>query len=263
MTLHISIHAETMTKSPAIKPASLSLLKHLLFGGILFSAGIGFGQELTKASLEQLAKIPASKFTKVINSSKSPDKRLAVVLGSPDGSAPKWEEETLLEEAQCRNYLVDLKKDRVTGILDGNHFGTGVEYNHESVSHHWSPDGRWLVETQSWRWGAFICSVHRVDADGKLTGRLDFLETADQAVIRRVREKGGTVPDGENSGYAITMSVTGIDNDGILTTSLYADSSKSKTEDGDFLGLLVVAKVSQSEKGELAAKLTQVKPAEE
>jgi hypothetical protein len=259
-----------MTKSPTIKTAPLPLFKHLLLGGILFSTGIGLGQELPKVTLAHLAKIPASKFTKVIKASMSPDKRYAVALGSKDGTQPNWQElvgqgrEGFYfepEQDDFQNYLVDPKKDRVTGILDGKNFYTENTQGRGAVVYHWSPDGSWLVETQSWKWATSVCSVYRVDADGKLTGRLDFLKTAHQAVVRRVREKGGKVPDGEDSGYSITMEVTGIKNDGTLTANLNANSSKSKWDEGDYLHLLVVAKVIQSENGETKATLTEVKQA--
>jgi hypothetical protein len=241
--------------------------KLTVLASLVISTAICAGEELPEVKLEKLVAIPASKFTKVIDAATSPDKRLAVALGSPDGSEPKWEEVAnengksfMLEDDKCRNYLIDLKKDRVTGILDGSHFGTRSSYNHESASYAWSPDGHWLVEIQSWKWNTAVCSVHRVGVEGSLEGRFDFTKTADQVVVRRLLEMKVKVPDKENTGYATTLSDPQITNDGKLTANL--SSEIPKDPDSEYVSVKVTATISRSEGGTMSAKVTKVTPVE-
>ena len=53
---------------------------------------------IKKLSLDQLAKVAASDFTRLVDHSFSPNKRFAMGVGSLDGSKPAWEKSTMDEE---------------------------------------------------------------------------------------------------------------------------------------------------------------------
>ena len=211
------------------------------------------------ATLDQLARIPASRFTKVIENSTSPDKRLAVALGSKDGKKPDWEGESyegrggavvhsyILED--CRNYVIDLRADRVTGILDGTHFGTRIRHNHESHSTVWSPDSRWLVETQSWKWHTETCTVHRLDAGGGQVARLDFVKEAGEIVDAWLQEQFPKVTADQRGRYAVTISVERIGDDGRLIVGISAQIPKDT--EAEYVNVFATAKVEQAEDGKL------------
>ena len=80
-------------------------------------------------ALDWLSKVPASDFTKIINHSTSPNKQLAVDLGSVDGSQLDGTEyphegrggvpEISYGLESRQTYLGDVKANHVIGILDG------------------------------------------------------------------------------------------------------------------------------------------------
>ena len=87
--------------------------------------------------LEKLGKLPASQFSKIIDHSTSPNKRLAVAVGSKDGSKPVWHKTNhqgrvdvsefsfVLEgDGSSANYLINVQDARVVRVLDGDYLGT-------------------------------------------------------------------------------------------------------------------------------------------
>lgn len=188
-----------------------------------------------------------------------------MALGSKDGKKPDWAEEPYggrggaivpsfyLED--CRNYVIDLKADRVTGILDATHFGTRNSYNHESGRVVWSPDGRWLVETRSWKWHTETCTVHRLDAGGGLVARLDFVKSAGEMVDTWLREHSPKLK-AEQRRYAVTITAESISDDGTLAAGVTGEIPKS--EEGGYVDLSVTAKVEQAEGGELSLRVLKV-----
>ena len=248
---------------------SIALLVGGIFVGASFTAGRGDepgAKAADGATLEDFAEIPASEFTKVMDGSASPNERLAVALGSPDGKKPDWEEITqegagstdekfyLLEE--CRNYVIDVKADRVTGILDGTHFGTRSINNHESGHFVWSPDSSWLVETRSWKWHTETCTVHRLDDGGRLVAKLDFSKAAGEIVDTWLREHWPKLTEEQRSRYAVTISVDSISNDGLLVVGISAEIPKD--EDAEYVSVLVTAKVEEVEDGGLTLRDSKV-----
>jgi hypothetical protein len=149
-----------------------------------------------QASVAELEKIPASNFTKVIDHSASPNKRLAVAVGSKDGIKPDWQNSDhpgrtsvveisflLVGDDSSANYLINVLDDRVVGVLDGSHLGTLNSYNHNSHAASWSPDSHWLVETQQWKWATGTCTIHRLSADGLLVARVSLHKAANKTAL--------------------------------------------------------------------------------
>lgn len=228
------------------------------------------GEPVKKANLNQLKKVAASEFTKIVDHSFSPNKLLAVAVGSLDGGKPDWDKITrdngssfVLDDAHtrdnCGNYIIDVATDRVIGILDSSHFGTGTRYNNESGLFAWSGDSRWLVEIQSWRMHSAVCTVHRLNEKGRLIARLDFKGTAERIVSDRLRAKSPNLSPEKSDKYWITLSSPSISNDGTLTAHLTAQQPR----EGEHMDLFVVAKVEQTKSGDLSCKVTKVDVAKE
>lgn len=243
----------------------------VVVGGItpMFAAEDGATAE-DGAALGLLKSIPASEFTKIIDNSTSPDKRFAVALGSKDGKKPEWAVERYEKDGgpngisyflePCRNYLVDLKADRVTGILDATHFTTREGMNHESAGFTWSPDSRWLVETQSWKWHTATCTVHRLDADGRMSARLDFLKSAAGILDTWLREHAPQLTAEQRGSYAFYASIDSISNDGTLAAGISGEIPKS--DDGPLVDLSVAGKLAEEKDGVLSLQGLKVKAAE-
>lgn len=220
-------------------------------------------EEQAEAEPPALEDIPASEFTKRIRNSTSPNKKWAVAVGSPDGSAPEWQkvpidDETFtMETGDARNYLVDLKRNRITGMLDGRHFGTGTRYNHENVHHSWSSDSRWLAETVSWKWVTATCTIHRLNPDGSLAGRVDLIQKAMKIVNRRLMKRGVEIGEDGSSEYTIRMSEVMIANNGVFTARILAEIPKDMHAQP--LSLMATGTVVETGDGSLGVKWTSVK----
>ena len=240
-----------------------------LFGGMIMSSHAAEKAASAKrADLAAVSKIAASGITKVVDGSASPDKRLAVGVGSVDGSKPEWEELEgdggahsfiLKDDVGCGGtYLIDVQADRVTGILDGSHFGTRSEYNHESYDLSWSDDSRWLLEVQSWKWSTSVCVVHRLDARGALNARLDFKPVATGVVAAWLHTHYPKLSAKEIRSYAVTIQEDArISNDGSITVKIEAQIPKDEG-DHPYVRLIAVAKVERPKNGALTAKVTSV-----
>lgn len=221
-----------------------------------------------KPSLEQLTKLPASEFTKIIENSYSPDKRFAVGVGSVDCSKPKWqklgEEEGSFvwdDESDPGNYLIDVKAGRITGVLDARHMGTGHRYNHESAAFIWSEDGRWLVEVQSWKWHTAVCTVHRVTAEGMLRARFDFRAWAEKIAREQLHKQAPTLPEAKRNEYAVTIETPTLASNGTVTARIIAQHPKDDVS--EFVHLLLAVKLEETRSGSLSAKVLKVQTVEE
>jgi len=222
-----------------------------------------------KPNLEQLAKLPASELTKIIENSYSPDKRFAVGVGSVDGSKPKWEnlgedEKGFFvwgDDSDPGNYLIDVKADRITGVLDASHIGTGPRYNHESAAFVWSEDGRWLTEVQSWKWHTAVCTVHRVTAEGMLGGRFDFRAWAEKIALEQLHKQAPKLPEAKRKEYAVTIETPTLANDGTVTAKIIAQHPKDEVS--EFVTLSVVVKLEGIQLGSLSAKVIKAEPIKE
>lgn len=120
---------------------------------------------------------------RLIKESLSPDGRYALAL-SPDKKDFKWEDFEMgnagqyfvdLADAECKNYIVDLKTHRVLGETPANWFGNLSTYNLRSHYTIWSPDSRTFVQITTEKWFYSSCSIGRVE-DGKLIGIRDLGE---------------------------------------------------------------------------------------
>jgi len=223
---------------------------------------------IKKPNLEQLAKLPASEFTKIIENSYSPSKRLAVGVGSVSGSKPRWqklgEEEGSFvwdDDSDPGNYLIDLKADRITGVLDASHIGTGHRYNHESAAFIWSEDGRWLVEVQSWKWHTSVCAVHRVTAEGMLGARFDFRALAEKIALEQLHKQAPKLPEEKRKEYAVTIETPTLANDGTVTARIIAQHPKDEVS--EFVRLLLAVKLQETHPGSLSAKVIKAELVEE
>ena len=214
--------------------------------------------------LAKLSKIPASGFTKLLNHSTSPDKKYAIAIGAKDGQPPKWVEDEndsyrMWEEAQTCNYLVDLQADRVKGILEMRTFDTSNRSNHQRKGAKWSPDSRWLVEEQQWKWDTGVCSIHKIKADGSIAASLDLKLMAGE-VLNQVLDKKSPAPSEEiRNNYALSVSVDKISNDGSLLANVSADVPKA--DEPPSVSVLVSARILEKENGELSVEIKKVEPA--
>lgn len=249
-------------KSIPTNPVLRPLATVFATAAIVLSAA---AEEPAEPDLEKLAAIPASKFVKVIDGSTSPDKRFAAAVGSADGSVPEWDTTPIndkptftLDGANIANYLVDVKNDRVTGVLDANHFGTAGHYNHESATYNWSADGRWLLETQSWKWQTAICTLHRVGEEGALTAAFNFNKTLGEAVLEELGKKGVSKEDLES--FTTRVYEPKITGNGGLFAKVVGE--KPKDPDAPFVTLAVTATVKEADDGSLTVEVTKVAPAE-
>ena len=242
----------------------------LLAGMIVAAHAAPEAVPMKKANLEPLAKLPASEFTKLVDQSRSPGQRLAVGVGSLDGSKPKWqkipeegEEGTFVfdGDGDAANYLVDIEANRVTGVLDSCHIGTGKRYNHESGMFIWSPDGHWLMETQTWKWHTAVCTIHRVNAEGRLSGRLNFRAVAEQVAQQQLRKQFPKLSAKERAQYTVRIEVPTISPEGVVTAKIWSDIPKD--EEAASLCLAVSTKIEQAKTGELSAKVLKVEPVKE
>jgi len=255
-------------------------LRAIYWGGFLLLVSLAIpghaeppAAPVKKPNLEHLAKLPASEFTKIVNSSRSPDKRLAIGVGSLDGSKPKWEQVPpeyddgtsvlAYDEAadHAGNYLIDVGTNRVTAVLDAKHFGTRDHYNHESAKFVWSANSRWLVEVQSWKWCTAVCSVHRVSPEGRLLARLDFLPLAEKAALAQLRKQAPKLTEEQRRKYAVTIEDATISNDGKLTAKLRADAGKD--ENSEYVNLSVAVKLEATKDGTLSAQVIKAEPIKE
>lgn len=221
-----------------------------------------------KADLAALSKIAASGITKLVAGSNSPCERLAVGVGLVDGSKPEWEkiegeegEHSFVlkdDNGDAGNFLIDVQADRVTGILAGNHFGTRRGYNHEHYHLSWSDDSLWLLEIQSWKWSTNVCVVHKLDARGTLSARLDFMPVATGLVAEWLRTHYPKLSAEEIGSYAITIQDDArISNDGIISATIEAQIPKDEG-DHPYVRLTASAKIELPKNGTLTAKVTKV-----
>lgn len=226
---------------------------------------------------ERLGKRPADTFSKIIDHSTSPNKRLTVAVGSKDGSKPIWYKHNHRGRAgvpevsfsmdgdgpnSAANYLLDVRHNRVVAILDGNYFGTRNEYNHVSYAAFWSPDSRWFLECQDWRWATGPCTVHRISAEGIPVGRLDLLPTARKLVDQELRARAPRLTPQERNGYAIRITVSGITNEGVLTARISGEMPKGLDEKWVFVELSVSAKIEAGDDGLLSTHVVEVRKPE-
>lgn len=222
-----------------------------------------------KPNLDQLATKAASTFTKHIDQSTSPNKKLVVAVGSEDGTKPKWDKVRYdqvgggskysysLDDGKVGNYLVNIKANRVVGLLDGKHFGTFHRYNHESATYAWSADSQWLTETQTWKWSTGICSIHSLSPEGKLVSRFDFLPTARHVVSEWLKKNEPKLSAENRDGYVVTIQRINISNDGTVSAKVSAE--RPKDEESKYVVLAVTAKTEASKEGKLTLKVTAIK----
>jgi hypothetical protein len=196
--------------------------------------GLACGAEPTVVPKE-LKDAPASNFCKVVNETTSKDGRLAAAAGllrpGPlDWSKFRQEDGTFDfddEDKELANFLVDLKKDRVVAVLAGKHFGTRPTYNHESYHLAWSDDGKYLVETQSWKWFTATAMLYRLDGHGMVVSSLDLLPLAEEQ-LRVTAEKDHQITRKKfDESYGISLSEVTVDSAGKVSFEAWADVPKT------------------------------------
>jgi hypothetical protein len=184
---------------------------------------------------KELKEVPASNFCKVVDGTTSKDGHLAAAAGllrpGPlDWSKFRQEDGTFDfddEDKELANFLVDLKKDRVVALLAGKHFGTRATYNHESYHVAWSDDGKYLVETQSWKWHTATASLHGLDGKGAIISSLDLLPLAEEQ-LRVAAEKEHKITRKKfDESYGISLSEVTVDSAGKVSFEAWADVPKT------------------------------------
>ena len=249
---------------------SISLLLVILFqfGLVVGRAESTNPEGLTQGKLGELKKLAASNFTNTITCSISPNQKFAVAVGSKDGSKLNWEQTgndgsvadrsfSTGDLGQCANYLIDVKEDKILGLLAGNHFGTAASYNHESVQYAWSPDSRWLIAVQSWKWQTNHFVAYRLGENGTIEARLDLKPMAETTVANWLVKRYPKMPPKQKQRYMVTLSTAKIDDKGHVDASIYAEIPKDL--ESPVVRLSVTAKIEKAPNGLLQSKVTTVK----
>ena len=179
-----------------------------------------------KMDMEKLAKMPAGKFTTILDESTSPDKRLAVGIGS--GETAAWE---LRKDEGAGDspyaFLVDLKADRTKGLLIMRYPGPRGNYNHQSARVVWSPKSRWLAEMQNWKWHTGVCSIHHINEEVSIVGSLNLIPVGEEVVDDMLRELAPKVTKEQRANYAVRVGVEKIGDDGTLILTVWAEYPKA------------------------------------
>lgn len=219
-----------------------------------------------RGNLTALSKIPASRFTKLVSGSASPNGRFAVGVGILDGKIPEWEAldrgdgdrsfVLKFDNSDAVNYLIDLPSDRVVGVLAGHHFGTSAWYNHRLYQISWSEDHHWLLEVETSKWETFACMIYRLDANGNQIAQMNLMPVTEAVISKFLRSRYPQLAQDEIGRYVVTIEENArINKEGKLTFKLSAQVPK---EAYPAVQLDVSAQVERSKNGKLSIKVTKV-----
>ena len=194
---------------------------------------------------------------------------MAVAVGLKQSGPVDWSryEDKLLgftfdaEDPALGNFLIDLNKDKAVDLLNGQHFGTRSSYNHERYQVAWSPNNRFLVEAQSWRWATLSATLYVLDGNGTITSSMDLLPVAEEQ-FRIVLERDHKVSRKKfEEQYGVSLWKQSVDSKGRVTLDGTADVAKS-AEDPD-VSLLIQFTAKTDDKGKLSVENLEVKEKDE
>ena len=214
---------------------------------------------------EALKGVPASNFCKVVDGTTSKDGSTAVAVGFLRPGPVDWSKfraesgdyDLDGEDAELANFLVDLKKDRVVAVLRGKHFGTRATYNHERYQVAWSEDGKYLVETQSWKWHTAFATLYVLDGNRAVASSMDLLPVAKEQ-LRTILERDHKVARQKfEEAYSVSLSQTAVDAAGRVSLEAVAEVPKSDEEPTVSILLRFTAKLD--DRGKLSAGDLEVK----
>lgn len=218
---------------------------------------------------KELKDVSASNFCKVVDETTSKDGRLAAAVGFLEPGPVDWSQ-FRQEEIQSfnfdaddegfANFLIDLKADRVVAVLKAKHFGTRATYNHESYRLAWSDDGKYLIETQSWKWHTATATLHRLDGNGAVISSLDLLPLAKEQ-LQMLAESEHKVPRQKfEEKYGVSLSDASVDSAGKVSAQAWADAGKSMEDPSVSMVMQFTARVDANGKlapGDLVVKKTE------
>jgi len=217
---------------------------------------------------KELAEVPASNFCKVVDGTASKDGRLAAAAGFLRPGPIDWAKFRAErgyfdfddEDKELANFLVDLKKDRVIAVLKGKHFGTRPAYNHESYHLAWSEDGKYLVETQSWKWHTATAMLYGLDGNGAIVSSMNLLPLVKEQ-LRVMAERDHKVARQRfEEKYSVSLSDVAVDEAGRVSVEAWAEVPKSDEDPTVSLVIRFLPRVDAGGKftpGEVEAKKTQ------
>jgi hypothetical protein len=216
---------------------------------------------------EQLKDVPASNFCKVVDGTTSKDGSTAVAVGFLRPEPVDWSKfrreggDYLLggeeEDAEVADFVVDLKKDRVLAVLRGKHPGTLSTYNHERYQVAWSEGGKYLVETQSWKWHTAAATLYLFDDKGTVAAVMDLLPVAKEQ-LRIVSERDHKITRQKfEESYSVSLWENAVDATGRVTLDALAEVPKS--EEAPAVSLLIRFTARTDDKGKLSAGELEVK----
>lgn len=183
---------------------------------------------------KELQEVPASNFCKVVDGTTSKNGRLAAAAGFLRPGPVDWAKfrkengsfDFDASDKDLANFLVDLKADRVVAVLKGKHFGTRATYNHESYHLAWSEDGKYLVETQSWKWFTATAMLYGLDHNGGVVSSMDLLPIAKEQ-LRVTAEKEHKVSRQKfEKDYGVGLSDAAFDATGKASVEAWAEVPK-------------------------------------
>ena len=166
------------------------------------------------------------------------------------------------EDLALANFLVDLKKDRAVALLAGQHFGTKARYNHESYEAAWSPNSRFLVEVQSWKWHTASATLYALDGEGAVTGSIDLIPVAtEQLRIVAGLDHKLSRQMFEERDYRVSLRQSAVDSTGRVT--LHATAEVPISLEQPSVSLLIQFTAKAHGKGNLSVENLVVRDAEE
>jgi len=160
------------------------------------------------------------------------------------------------EVEDIASFLVDLKKDRVLAVLRGKHYGTKATYNHERYRVAWSDDGRYLVESRSWKWHTESATLYALNGDGAVPSSMDLLPVAKEQ-LRIVAERDHKVARQKfEETYVVSLWKQEVDSTGQVTLEVVGEVPKS--EEDPSVSLLIRFTVKADDKGRLSLETLKV-----
>lgn len=146
-------------------------------------------------------------------------------------------------------------------LLDSQHFGTRATYNHERYEVVWSPNNRFFVESQSWKWYTASASLYLLDDNGAITSSMDLMPAVKEQ-LRRVAEQDHKVARKRfKEHYGVSLWKQAVDLNGHVTIGASAEVPKSDKDPS--VSLLIQFTANAASKGKLSIEGLEVQEKEE
>jgi hypothetical protein len=189
-----------------------------------------------------------SRHFRFIQGTSSPDGRLALGLGLAQRPV-RWQtlepsvddifgrEHYYVDSNEpndlIRNYVIDLRTNKIIGETNCHYMGTRKRYNHRTCQTAWSSDNRFLIQFFQVKWGTMEATVSRIAKTGLAVTDLiepvrnctyQFLSTRKDRAFRRFGA----------GRFAVSISCDKITDGGFITLQVFGEIPKSGEDDTTF-----------------------------